>query len=148
MIASGYNYGEQQKQAGKRVSYGALYRTAIEDGWHVEQAQKNAQEEEKALKKREAEAQQRIAAEEKARAQQAAAHQKAERAAIMANFHTWPEDQKTHAITEFLDANPLLWNIYKRTGLDSPSFFIPFAQFLLSSNELPTVNQQARLAPS
>lgn len=34
-------YGEQQGLQGREPNYGALYRTAITEGWHIDQAEKN-----------------------------------------------------------------------------------------------------------
>jgi plasmid replication initiation protein len=133
------DYGEQQQKAGKRVSYGALYRTALEDGWHVEQAQKNEAEEEKVRKKKEAAEQRRIAAEEKARAEHAAAQSKAQRAAIMASFRTLPEGEQTRVINEFLEINQEARDIYQRRGPTSQFFIVPFVNFLLGSKVLPAL---------
>lgn len=45
-------YGEQQVKKGKEANYGALYRTAITDGWHVQQQEKLELEKEKKQKKK------------------------------------------------------------------------------------------------
>lgn len=125
-------YGEQQEKSGKKLRYGALYRTAIEENWHVEQARKNAEKEEKEEKKQEATEQQRIAAEEKIKKEQEAENSKIQRKAIMESFKTWPDDEQTKIINEFIELNPHVRVIYKQIGTKSQLFIVPFVQFLVN----------------
>lgn len=124
-------YGEKQEKAGKPPNYGALYRTAIEEGWHTEQAEKKMVEEAKlAQKKAEATAKRKAAAEEKARRERDVA----EREAILGRFRALTEAEQKALITAFLrDADPQARSGYKRSGFDSGFFLFPFIQFLKST---------------
>ena len=127
-IARANEYGEQQERAGKPPNYGALYRAAIEEGWHVGWADKKAAEEaEKAKKKAEAAAKRREAAAQKARAEEGVA----QREAFVEQFKALPGARQQALIAAFLDtADAQTRAAYTRKGLDSPFFLFPFLAFL------------------
>lgn len=120
-------YGEKQEKAGKPPNYGALYHTAIEEGWHTGLADKKAAEDAKqAQKKAETDAKRRAAAEEKARAEK----NQAEREDVLARFRALPEAEQADIIAAFIATNASVRSAYKRKGFDSPLFLFPFVQFL------------------
>jgi hypothetical protein len=121
-------YGEQQEEAGKPPNYGALYRAAIEEGWHTAQAQKKAEAEAaQAQKKADAAAKRQAAAEAKTKARDG----EAERPALLGRFEALPEAEREGLLAAFLEtADPQARAAHKRKGFDSPFFLFPFAQFL------------------
>jgi len=120
-------YGAAQEKAGKPPNYGALYRAAIEEGWHTEQARQQAEAEAAlALKKAEAVAKRQAAAEAKAKA----ANSEAERLALLERFHALPEAQRDGLVAAFLATDAQARASYKKKGFDAPFFLFPFVHFL------------------
>jgi hypothetical protein len=121
------DYGERQEKEGKAPSYGALYRTAIEEGWHVEQACKKATEKaEQAKKKAEADAKRKVAAEEKARKEKIQDEQKT----ILEWFAALAEVEQAEMVAAFLETAPHTRRSYQKRGFESPVFLFPFIAFL------------------
>jgi hypothetical protein len=120
-------YGAAQEKAGKPPNYGALYRAAIEEGWHTEQARQQAEAEAAlALKKAEAAAKRQAAAEAKAKAAQS----EAERLAVLERFRALPADQRDGLLAAFLATDAQARASYKKKGFDAPFFLFPFVHFL------------------
>jgi hypothetical protein len=121
-------YGARQEREGKPPNYGALYRAAIEEGWHVEQARKHAEAQAEQAR-RSAEAAAKRQAEAEAKARQARAE--AEREAVLGRFRALPADEQVRILEAFLATDPQARAAHKRRGFDSPFFLFPFVQFLL-----------------
>jgi hypothetical protein len=110
-------YGAQQEKAGKSVNYGALYRRAISEGWHVQQIERQAQELAKAKEKAQKQ--------ESENQQKAAKHQEEERkkqesADLWARFEALPDDEKEKIISGILEeGGAFLKADYKKRGAKS-----------------------------
>lgn len=122
-------YGEQQVKLGKAPNYGALYRTAIKDGWHVaaeEQAQKDNQ-----VKKRQQEEQSVKAQQEQEQAtRDAEVAQRVEDA--FARFDVLAEETKDELREQFratLTIVPLRKSFDKQ-GEKAPMIKHQFADFI------------------
>jgi len=131
------DYGERQEKEGKAANYGALYRTAIEEGWHVGQADKKATEEaEQAKKKAEADAKRKATAEEKARKERIQAEQRA----ILEWFSMLAKDEQAETIAAFLETAPHTRRLYQKRGFESPVFLFPFIAFLKEKRQNTTAD--------
>jgi hypothetical protein len=120
-------YGEKQEQEGKPPNYGALYHKAIEEGWHIDLADKKSTEKSEHVKKNaEAIAKQQAAADEKARTEK----NLAEREAVLAQFRALPINEQEATIASFLATDASARAGYKRRGFDSPIFLFPFLYYL------------------
>lgn len=120
-------YGEKQAKEGRPPNYGALYHTAIKEGWHSALADKKAAEAAAlAQKKAEAAAKRQAAAEKKAQAEKGLA----ETEAVLGRFKSLPESVQAETLAAFLATDPSAKGAYKRKGFDSPLFLFPFAQYL------------------
>lgn len=120
-------YGEKQAKEGKPPNYGALYHTAIQEGWHTAiAAQQAAEAEAQARKKAEAAAKRQAAAQKKAQASQG----QAETEAVLGRFQALPEAAQAQALAAFLATDASAKGAYQRKGFDSPLFRFPFAQYL------------------
>lgn len=120
-------YGERQAQDGKPPNYGALYHTAIKEGWHtVLTDKKTAEAATRDRKKAESAARRRTAAELKARAEKGLADSEA----VLTRFRALPEPVQAEFITAFLATDASAKSAYRRKGFDSPLFLFPFTQYL------------------
>jgi hypothetical protein len=120
-------YGEKQAKDGKPPNYGALYHTAIQEGWHTALADQQAAEAEaQARKKAEAAAKRQATAQKKAQAAQG----QAETEAVLGRFQALPEAAQAQALAAFLATDASAKGAYQRKGFDSPLFRFPFAQYL------------------
>lgn len=110
-------YGEDQEKAGKAVNYGGLYRKAIADGWHEQQAQNRAKKatakERLEVKMAEAEeADKSKMTDEKRKVQQIE-----NRAKAFAQFETLPKDEQKAIEALFLtSAKPTEANSFIKNG--------------------------------
>jgi hypothetical protein len=121
------DYGERQEKEGKATNYGALYRTAIEEGWHVEQAvKKAAKEAEQAKKKAEADAKRKAAEDDRARKEKILAEQQA----TLEWFGVLAAGEQAETVAAFLETAPHTRRSYQRKGFESPIFLFPFIEFL------------------
>jgi hypothetical protein len=124
-------YGGQQEQAGKPPNYGALYRAAIEEGWHLGRAEKKAAEKAKRKAADEAEkARKQAGAETEAAKKARAADSQARLEAALEAFKALPEARQQALVHAFLETDALARGWYKKKGFDSPFFFFPFVHFL------------------
>ncbi|MEI7870143.1 MAG: replication initiation protein RepM [Candidatus Methylumidiphilus sp.] len=92
-------YGSEQEKAGKPVRYGAIYRKAIEEGWHEEKARQKAQQAEDTARK---EASRQSAAEAKRAEAEKAGRRKMETELSAAWFSALPDDDKKAMGSAFL----------------------------------------------
>jgi plasmid replication initiation protein len=113
-------YGSEQEKAGKPVRYGALYRKAIEEGWHQEKARQKAQED---TARKQAEASRKQAAEAKRAEKEEAKRSEMERERAVAWFSALPDDEKERMGSAFVaESNPVDVRLFKRNGYDYPGF--------------------------
>ncbi len=115
------DYGEEQAKAGKPPNYGALYHTAIHEGWHAGLSDQKAAQ---TQKRAEAASKRQETAKKKAQAEKAMA----ESEALLGRFKTLPEATQQEAISSFLATDASARSAYKRKGFDSPLFLYPFLQ--------------------
>jgi hypothetical protein len=128
------DYGTGQEKNGKPPNYGALYRTAVEEGWHAGQARKKAAASTAQAKKQaEANAKEEAGAADKAEK----ASSEAERTALLQRFAALPEDERGRILAAFLETDPLARGLYKERGFDSPFVLFPFVCFLKSLQASP-----------
>jgi Initiator Replication protein len=85
-------YGSREEKSGKSVSYGALYRKAVTDGWHTQQVEKRAKED--------AEKERQAAARKEAQRVKELEKQKIDEETLRTNsmldrFDTLPEEKKS-----------------------------------------------------
>jgi len=113
-IARANEYGDREAKAGRRVSYGALYRTAINEGWHLAQIERQALEDAKKSRQeaeRQAEIQKRHAEDE---AKQATAK-------LWDTFESMAEEQKAQIVAGVLEkASRFVVKDYEKRKLASP----------------------------
>jgi plasmid replication initiation protein len=113
-------YGSQQEKAGKRVRYGAIYRKAIEEGWHQEKSRQKVQED---TSRKQAEASRQQAAEAKRAKADEAERSKMETELSSAWFSALPDDDKnTMGIAYVAESNPVDVGSFKRNGYDYIGF--------------------------
>jgi plasmid replication initiation protein len=113
-------YGSEQEKAGKPVRYGALYRKAIEEGWHQEKARQKAQED---TARKQAEASRQQAAEAKRAEKEEAKRSTMERELAAAWFSALPDDEKETLVSTYVaESNPVDIRLFKRNGYDYPGF--------------------------
>jgi hypothetical protein len=113
-------YGDGQENAGKPVRYGAIYRKAIEEGWHQEKARQKAQED---TARKQAEASRQQAAEAKRAEKEEAKRSEMERELAAAWFSALPDDEKKMLGSAFVaESNPVDVGLFKRKGYDCTGF--------------------------
>jgi hypothetical protein len=113
-------YGGEQEKAGKPVRYGALYRKAIEEGWHEEKARQKAQQAEDTARK---EASRQAAKEAKRAELEKAERSKMETELSAAWFSALPDDEKEIMKIAYLEeSNPFDVGSFKRKGYDYIGF--------------------------
>lgn len=111
-------YGEGLEQSGKTASYGAIYRKAITEGWHVQQEIKNAK---KAVKKEEA----KTAVAKEAEQEEKAKQGQEEKARAWALFLELPEQEKKSMDEAFLkQAKAVDANLFNKRGRDASPYKI------------------------
>ncbi|MDB5794273.1 MAG: putative replication protein [Noviherbaspirillum sp.] len=124
-------YGELQEAQGKPVTYGALYRKAITDGWHVQVMER--EEQKKAVEKRKRAKEQ--AQREQEQAELAKNSEVADRInEAMAAFDALSEDRKADVRAGFrasLQA-AALQKSFDRHGESAPMVRAQFAEYFLS----------------
>jgi hypothetical protein len=107
-------YGSEQEKAGKPVRYGALYRKAIEEGWHEEKARQKAQQAEDTARK---EASLQSAKEAKRAEVEKAKRSRMEMELAAAWFSAMPDDEKERMGSAFVaESNPVEVGYFKRRG--------------------------------
>ena len=107
-------YGGEQEKAGKPVRYGALYRKAIEEGWHQEKARQKAQED---TARKQAEASRQQAAEAKRAEKEQAKRSRMEMELAAAWFAAMSDDEKETMGSAFVaESNPVDARNFKRRG--------------------------------
>jgi plasmid replication initiation protein len=113
-------YGGEQEKAGKPVKYGAIYRKAIEEGWHQEKARQKAQED---TARKQAEASRQVAAEAKRAEAEKAKRSRMEMDLASAWFSALPDDEKETLGSAFVaESNPVDVGLFKRKGYDCTGF--------------------------
>lgn len=122
-------YGEEQAKKGASIKeYGAVYRKAISEGWHVAQQQKKAQKIELETKK-----QQAVKKNTEAQKQQAAqeAESKAKKEAALAAFDAQPEEYKQSMRKAYSETLPdVTRKIFDSDGERSPLHTLKFLKFV------------------
>lgn len=109
-------YGESLEKAGKVATYGAIYRKAITEGWHEQQAAKNAKRATKATAKK-VEADQASDLEEKGKRDQE------EKVKAWAIFQALPEEEKKAMEEVFLkEAKDLEAKLFHKRGRECSPF--------------------------
>lgn len=131
-IARANEYGEQQEGKGKPVNYGALYRTAVTEGWHTQQIENK--EKEAKVSKRRKENQEVIDKQEKIQA--ARDKEMAERIdQAIAIFRNLPEEDQDEIREQFRATLPIpLRKSFDRQGESSPLIKSAFAEFFSNSH--------------
>lgn len=120
-------YGEGEAVKGKEPNYGALYRKAINEGWHVSYADKKAEKEAIAEEKRKE--QQRTEDAKKLEAQKAQ-EQRAWIEATLATFNTLSEDRKTELRTVYAETLlDITRKSFDKQGENAPMHRMKFARF-------------------
>jgi hypothetical protein len=111
-------YGEGLERAGKVATYGAIYRQAIKEGWHVQQAIKNANKATKTAVKK-AEADQASDQDERNKRDQE------EKAKAWAMFQALPDAEKKAMDEAFLkEAKDVDAKLFQKRGRESSPFKI------------------------
>jgi len=120
-------YGEQQARKGKDPNYGALYRTAITEGWHTQKLEQKAKEETAAKRRKASQA----AAATETQAQALRDREEAERvSAILAAFHHLGEEAQDEIREQFRATLPIpLRKSFDKQGESAPMVKPLFAQF-------------------
>ena len=120
-------YGEQQAKKGKDPNYGALYRTAITEGWHSQKLEQKAKEESVAKRRKASQA----AAATETQAQALRDREEAERVnALLAAFHQLAEDAQDEIREQFRATLPIpLRKSFDKQGESAPMVKSMFAQF-------------------
>ena len=113
-------YAAQQEKAGKPVRYGALYRKAIAEGWHEENARQKEEQAEDAAKK---EASRQLEAEAKRAEVEKAERSKMETELSAAWFSALPDNKKESiGIAYLAESNPFDVGSFQRKGYDYIGF--------------------------
>ena len=126
-------YAGEQEKAGKPVSYGALYRKAIAEGWHEEKALKKAQQAEDTARKEAS----RQAAKEAKRAEAEKAERSKREAEISAAWFAAlnGDDKNTLGTAYVAESNPFDSGSFKRKGYDYIGFRLFIKRKWLESNQ-------------
>jgi hypothetical protein len=107
-------YGGEQEKAGKPVNYGAIYRKAIEEGWHQEKARQKAQQADDTARK---EASRQQEAEAKRAEKEQAKRSRMDMELAAAWFAAMPDDEKETMGSAFVaESNPVDAGNFKRRG--------------------------------
>ena len=107
-------YGSEQEKAGKPVRYGAIYRKAIEEGWHEEKARQKEQED---TARKQAEASRQQEAEAKRAEKEEAKRSRMETELSAAWFSALPDDEKETLGSAFVaESNTFDVGNFKRKG--------------------------------
>lgn len=118
-------YGESLERAGKVAAYGAIYRKAITEGWHEQQAIKNAKTATRTAAKK-AEAEQTDDQEEKNK------HDHEEKAKAWAMFQGLTESEKKIIEEAFLkEANDFDTKLFQKRGREASPFKIFARSYVL-----------------
>jgi plasmid replication initiation protein len=123
-------YGEQQAKKGKEPNYGALYRTAITEGWHSQKLEQKVKEESVEKRRKATQA----LAENQAQAQAARDREEAERiAGILSAFHRLEEDLQDEIREQFRATLAIpLRKSFDKQGESAPMLRSLFAAFFSS----------------
>ncbi|MDB5759490.1 MAG: hypothetical protein JWM30_2779 [Burkholderia sp.] len=126
-------YGEQQAKKGKEPNYGALYRTAITEGWHSQKLEQKVKEETVEKRRKATQA----LAENQAQAQAVRDRDEAERiAGILAAFHLLEEDMQDEIREQFRATLAIpLRKSFDKQGESAPMVKSIFAAFFSSLPE-------------
>jgi plasmid replication initiation protein len=126
-------YGEQQARKGKEPNYGALYRTAITEGWHSQKLEQKAKEETVEKRRKATQA----IAETHAQAQAARDRDEAERvASILSEFHRLEEDMQDDIREQFRATLAIpLRKSFDKQGEAAPMVKSIFAAFFSAMQE-------------
>jgi hypothetical protein len=121
-------YGEQQAKKGKEPNYGALYRTAITEGWHTQKIEQKAKE---ATAHKRREATQEVA-EARTRAQAVRDREESERIAkLMVEFRKLDEDTQDEIREQFRSTLAIpLRKSFDKQGESAPMVRSIFADFI------------------
>jgi len=126
-------YADKQLKLGKSFNYGAIYHSAIKEGWHAVIAERKATE--KVVKERKT-ADQRQSREMMAAENARIAKSSEKSEAILTSFRALPDSKQLEIIEEFLSGDNSAKGAYKRKGFDSPLFLFPFIQHLKQTHFL------------
>ena len=128
-------YADDQEKKGQTVNLGALYHTAITQGWGVEYKAKLEDESKRLKKKLQADQQKEEVKRKEAEAEQ---DRNALRQHARDKFEALDADERSRLITEFgetLKGFPLM--TFKKTGVSSAMLAPTFASWLIGRLEIP-----------
>ncbi|SMP80525.1 replication initiation protein [Noviherbaspirillum suwonense] len=135
-------YGEQQAKKGKEPNYGALYRTAITEGWHSQKLEQKAKEETAAKRRKATQA----VMDTQIEVQAARDREESKRVSgILSEFHKLDEDVQDEIREQFRTTLAIpLRKSFDKQGESAPMVKSIFAAFIESLQEqsLPVFSER------